>query len=154
MRAQQRGMTLPELITAMCVVAILLAIAVPAFATMFTRLRVQGASGEFGTDLQYARSEAVRQRAAVSLSTNAAGDGYSIVANAVTLKSVSLPSGVKVSPGTAVSFDAMRALADPADQEFVFASTDDSLQMQIAINVLGRIEQCVAAGSFPGYSAC
>ena len=54
MDARQRGMTLPELITAMCVAAILLALAVPSFATMFTRLRVQGASGEFGTDLQYA----------------------------------------------------------------------------------------------------
>jgi prepilin-type N-terminal cleavage/methylation domain-containing protein len=154
MRARQKGMTLPELITAMCVVAILLAIAVPAFATMFTRLRVQGASGEFGTDLQYARSEALRQRVAVSLSTNAGGDGYSLVANAVTFKSVSLPTGVKVSASTTVTFDAMRALADPADQDFVFASTDDSLQMQTSINLLGRIQQCVAAGSIPGYRSC
>jgi prepilin-type N-terminal cleavage/methylation domain-containing protein len=154
MRANQRGMTLVELLTAMCVAAILLAIAVPSFATMFMRLRLQGASAEFGTDLQYARSEAVRQRLPVSVSTNSSGDGYSIVANAVALKTVSLPTGVKVSALTTVSYDAMRALADPEDQSFLFASSDDSLQLQVSTNLLGRTQQCVRAGSIPGYSAC
>jgi type IV fimbrial biogenesis protein FimT len=154
MRTNQRGMTLIELLTAMCIAAILLAVAVPAFATMFTRLRLQGASAEFGTDLQYARSEAVRQRAAVSVSTNASGDGYSIVANAVALKTVSLPTGVKVDASTTVSYDAMRALAVPDEQSFVFASSDDSLQLQVSTNLLGRTQLCVRAGSIPGYSAC
>jgi type IV fimbrial biogenesis protein FimT len=154
MRAHQRGMTLLELIAVMSVVAVLLAIAVPGFATMFTRLRLQGASAEFGTDLQYARSEALRQRVAVGVSTNLAGDGYTLVANGVTLKSVSLPTGVKVDASTSVTYDAMRALADPADQNFVFASDDDSLQLQVSSNLLGRIQLCVRAGSIPGYSAC
>lgn len=154
MRAHQRGMTLPELITAMCVVAILLAVAVPGFATMFTRLRLQGASAEFGTDLQYARSEALRQRVAVGVSTNPAGDGYSLVANGVTLKSVTLPTGIKVDASTSVTYDALRALADPAEQNFVFASTDDSLQLQVSSNLVGRVQLCARAGSLPGYSSC
>jgi len=154
MVARQRGMTLPELITAMCVVAIVLAAAVPSFAAMFTRLRLQGASAEFGTDLQYARSEAIRQNLAASLNTNEGGDGYTIVVNEVVLKTVTLPIGIKVTASTGLSYDAMRALAEPAGQAFVFASTDDSLQLRVSSNVMGRVQQCVLTGSIPGYSAC
>ena len=67
---------------------------------------------------------------------------------------MSLPTGVKVSAATSVGYDAMRALATPDDQAFVFASTDDSLQMQVSTNLLGRVQICVLAGSIPGYSAC
>jgi type IV fimbrial biogenesis protein FimT len=154
MNTRQRGMTLPELITAMAVVAILLTVAVPSFATMFMRVRVQGACAEFGTDLQYARSEAIRQRLAATLTTNATGDGYSIVINDVALKTVSLPTGVKVTPSTEVAYDAMRALADPVDQAFVFAATDDSLQLRVSSNVMGRAQLCALSGSVPGYTPC
>ncbi|HEX5683800.1 MAG TPA: GspH/FimT family pseudopilin [Ideonella sp.] len=154
MVTRQRGMTLPELLSAMCVVAIVLAAAVPSFAAMFTRLRVQGASAEFGTDLQYARSEAIRQHLPVSMDTNAAGDGYAITVNGEALKTVTLPPGVTVTASTSVAYDAMRALAQPADQAFVFAASDDSVQLRVSSNVMGRAQLCVLAGSVPGYSAC
>jgi len=117
-----RGVTLPELLTAMSVVAILLAFGLPSLATMFAKVRLQGASAEFGTDLHYARSEALRQRRAVTVSTNDGGDGYDIVVDGVAVKTVSLPLGVTVTSSTAVSYDSMRALAAPAEQAFQFAT--------------------------------
>ena len=156
MHSRQRGVTLPELLVTLVVAGVLLAITVPSFGSMFARLRVQGASAEFGTDLHSARTEAMRQRSTVTVTSNAAGDGYTITAGASTLKAVSLPTGVSITAATAVTYDAMRALATPAAQTFLFQSSGvgNTAQLRVSTNVMGRVQLCVPSGSIPGYPAC
>ena len=62
-----RGFTLIEAMIVLAVVALLLALAVPSFREFVIRNRLDGASQEFLTSLQLARSEATRRGAQVTL---------------------------------------------------------------------------------------
>ena len=153
-RLRRHGFTLTEVMVTLSIIAILLAIAVPSFAWMFASLRVQGASAEFGTDLHYARTEALRQRTAVSVTSNAEGSGYAILAGATILKNVALPPGVTVTAQRSVQYDAMRALAAPEAQSFVFATSGGGSQLTVVTNVMGRVQYCSPSGSMGGYPTC
>ncbi len=61
------GFTLLELLVALAVLALLAAVAFPNFARLIETNRVVGATNEFKTALNFARSEAVRRNRSVSL---------------------------------------------------------------------------------------
>lgn len=65
------GFTLIELMVAITVVAIFLALAVPAFTSTINRSRLSAATNELVTSLQYARSEAIKRNARVDLCRSA-----------------------------------------------------------------------------------
>jgi type IV fimbrial biogenesis protein FimT len=65
--ARQAGVTLVELLTVMVIVAILMAIGVPSYRYVTTANRVATESNSLLADLQYARSEAVREGQQVSV---------------------------------------------------------------------------------------
>lgn len=62
-----RGFTLVELMVTVAVLAILLAVGIPALQTTLDKRRLTGAVEQLYSDLQYARSEAIRQNRNVTV---------------------------------------------------------------------------------------
>lgn len=147
-----RGFTVIELMACLAVAAILLKTAVPALLDQVARARLQGALNELSIDLHYARSQAVRERRPVTLSTDAGGTGYTLRNASATLKTVVLPVGVTLTPNLNVAFDALRGMADAATLEGSSSATAASLR--VTVNTLGRVQLCSPSGSFVGYPEC
>ncbi len=64
---QNSGFTLVELMVTVAVLAVLLAIAIPSFQGTLDKRRLTGAAEQLYADLQYARSEAIRQNRNVTV---------------------------------------------------------------------------------------
>lgn len=71
---KQLGLSLIELLVTLAILAVLAAIAVPSFQDFFTSNRIATASSDFITNLNLARSEAIRRGAQVAL-RNRNGNG-------------------------------------------------------------------------------
>lgn len=65
------GFTAVELLIALAIVAILASVAAPAITPMIASARVNSASSDFGTDLGFARAEAIRRGVAISVCARA-----------------------------------------------------------------------------------
>lgn len=70
---RQRGFTAIEMLVATLIGAVLLGLALPAFAALIQTHRLSGEIYGFATDLQFARAEAVRRGAPVSVCLSADG---------------------------------------------------------------------------------
>ena len=147
-----RGFTLIELMVALAVGSVLVGLAVPSFFESTARARLQGVINELAIDLQYARSEAVRERAPVTLTVNASGTRYAIANATSTLKAVTLPTGVTLTADATVSYDALRGMA-PATV-FNAAITGISGNLRVSTNAVGRVQVCTPSTAFAGYAAC
>ena len=147
-----RGFTLIELMVALVVVGMLMGLAVPGFFESTARARLQGAINELAIDLQYARSQAVRERAPVTLTVAASGARYTIANATSTLKAVTLPTGVTLTADASVSYDALRGMA-PATV-FNAAVTGASGNLRVSTNAVGRVQVCTPSTAFGGYAAC
>ena len=79
---RQRGFTLPELMTVLAVMAILGAIAAPAYGNWVAAMRARSTGTDLHTALTMARSEAIKRNAEVTLAPGASGwlAGWSIAA--------------------------------------------------------------------------
>lgn len=152
-----RGFTLVELLVGMAVAGLLAMVAVPSFAEITARMRLEGAMASLGSDIQYARSEALRRRATVNFRTNAGGNTYTIFTGSVAtpnvLKTVVLGNGLGLSSGVAVAYDPMRNFADTATSVTASAS-GTSASLRAVINAVGRLQVCSPSGSFKGYASC
>jgi len=147
-----RGFTLIELMVALGVASVLMALAVPSFFESTARARLQGAINELAIDLQYARSQAVRERAPVTLTVAASGARYTIANATSTLKAVTLPTGVTLTADASVSYDALRGMA-PATV-FNAAVAGASGNLRVSTNAVGRVQVCAPSTAFGGYAAC
>lgn len=150
-RRYVRGLTLVELVVTLAVVAVLAAVAIPNLIRFAVKYRLEGVANELRTDLQYARTEAIRLREGVSLTVNNAGTGYTIsgATSGTTLKTVSLPSGAALSSGASIGFESLRGMASITGQITATASgTSDSLR--ISVDSIGRVNTCAVSGSFYG----
>ena len=110
-QARQRGFTLPELLTALAVMAILGAIAAPAYGNWVAAMRARSTGTDLHTALMLARSEAIKRNAEVTLAPKAGGwpAGWGIAAPggaarplhshpAVVVASITGPEGVTYLP--------------------------------------------------------
>ena len=149
---RQRGFTLIELMVVLAVAAVLLSVGVPSFFESTTRARLEGAVNELAIDLQYARSEAVRERAIVVLLVAANGGSYTISNPTATLKTVSLPAGVTLSADSRVSYDALRGLSQATT--FTAAASGLMPTLRVSTNALGRVQVCAPTGKFGSSPAC
>lgn len=148
----QRGLTLIELMVVVAVLAILAFVTVPSFQDLLARLRVEGIGNELATDLQYARSEALRRNTAVTLATAANGASYTIGFGANVLKTVALPAGSSLSAGTAVAFEPLRGLAQTAT--LTVATKGTAATLSVNSDPMGRVTLCSTGAKFKGYPAC
>lgn len=147
-----RGFTLIDLMVALVVVGVLMGQAVPSFFESTARARLQGAINELAIDLQYARSEAVRERAPVTLTVAASGASYTIANATSTLKAVTLPTGVTLTANATVSYDALRGMAQAT--VFNAAITGVSGNLRVSTTAVGRVQVCTPSTAFGGYAAC
>ena len=76
-RLRAHGFTLIELMVAVAIVAILSAIAAPNFNGVLVRSNIRSLSVDLGSDISFARSEAIRLGSAVSLCPAANAEGSS-----------------------------------------------------------------------------
>lgn len=76
-----RGFSLIELMVAVAILAILLALAVPSFQDMIQRNRVRTAAADLTTGLNLARAEAIKRGLSVSLCVNDTSNAWSVWAS-------------------------------------------------------------------------
>lgn len=148
----ERGVTLVELMVVIALVAVLLGLTAPPFVQMLAKMRLEGAGHNLATDLQFARTEAVQRRAAVSLATSPDGSSYGITSGAQTIKTVSLPAGVSFTGNVTITVEPLRGLANAA--EVTGSSSRIDGQLRVATDLMGRVRMCSPGTGLKGYPAC
>lgn len=161
---RRQGLTLVELMVILSVLAIVLLLALPSFSDFLARRRLEGASTELGTDLQYARSLAVDYRTDVTLTTLDDGQGYDIAGNVIEngnlvqriFKNARLVGGTAVSGGVMVRFEAHRGMraTTGSDPSITVTSTGTEATLAVRVNQMGRIQVCSPEGTMRAYPTC
>jgi type IV fimbrial biogenesis protein FimT len=108
-RVRTAGFTIIELLTAVAIAAILVAIAAPSFAEFLAKRRVEGVMSELITDFQYTRSEAVRRNETVRMTF---GAGCYVI-HAVSVSANTTDCSLSGSDIKTVQIDSSRLLLKP-----------------------------------------
>ena len=90
------GFTIIELMVAVAVLAVLVAVAVPTFNDFFDRHRVRGAAEEVVSVISNARAEAVKNDLDVNIALQGAGDAWCLGGNAAAAATGGNPAGAAV----------------------------------------------------------
>jgi type IV fimbrial biogenesis protein FimT len=143
-RSPSRGFTLVELLVTTSIAAILLTLAVPSFSTLILNQQVRVSAGDLQTTLFYARSEAIKRAADVSV-VPSGGDwknGWSVqLTDGTVLRSESaLNDQLASMVGTTVTYQSSGHVPPPVIGTIVFkvAGNYSVTARCIAIDLSGR----------------
>jgi type IV fimbrial biogenesis protein FimT len=132
---RQRGFTLIELIVAIAIGGILVAIGIPSYLDFVERNTITTTSNELLGGLLLARSEAVRQEASTTFTPEV--NGWLVQSGDVTLLDHTVTSDYIAITGDAVTYSARgRANLDAARS--IDISYKDSLVSRVCLSISGR----------------
>lgn len=153
---RMRGMTLIELLVVLAITAILLTLAVPSFTDQMARRRLEGVATDLSADLQFARSQAVNDRATVRIITETGGSQYRIVnAAGTTLKTVVFPAGITSTDAVTVDYEQLRGGATVVNGPINISSTRTAATMRVNVSATGRVSLCSPLATYlRGYTQC
>ncbi|MGD8914113.1 MAG: GspH/FimT family pseudopilin [Candidatus Thiodiazotropha sp.] len=132
---RKRGFTLAELMVAIAIAGILVAIGVPSYLDFVERNTITTTSNELLGGLLLARSEAVRQEASTTFTPEA--DGWLVQAGNVTLLDHTVTSNHIAIAGNAVTYSA-RGRAGLDATESIDISYKDTLVSRVCLSLSGR----------------
>lgn len=143
-RSAWRGFTLVELLVTISIAAVLLTLAVPSFSTLILNQQVRVSAGDLQTSLFFARSEAIKRAADVSV-VPAGGDwknGWSVqLTDGTVLRSESaLNAQLASMAGATVTYQSSGHIPPPVIGTIVFGVAGESgvTARCIAIDLSGR----------------
>lgn len=176
----QRGLTLVELMIGLAFLGVLLAVAAPSLQGMVTAQRMRSAASELVTDIQFARSEAVRLNRPVIMAFGpdavsacytlyirgvagfcqcTRGVGNACLGGPTELKTRGLPAsqgitlnGISAADTRDVTFDAQQGL--PNTERFTIDIASPAGSLRTLINPAGSISQCSPDGRVSGVARC
>ena len=139
MKHNNAGFTLGELMTAIAIIAILSAIAVPNMIGYRERAKLRGTFENLRGDLQWAKIRAIRDHDDVSILFDTGA--YEIInAAGTTIRSRQLPAGVIISSSSNATFDS-RGRCPAGGAAVLEKVAGNGEQKKININPLGLIKQ-------------
>ena len=160
--SKQRGVTMVEACITLAIAGILAGSALPSFTESLDKRQVEGVSSEVGTDLRYARSEAVARNTGVRVSFYPAcyvvhtgnradcacdGQGPAVCSgDAVALKTVNTASGRGVQIVANVSsmrFDPTHGTTSPTGTVCTVPASGRSVHH--VVSIMGRVRSCSPA---------
>ncbi len=181
---QRTGLTLIELMVALAIIAILVAIGVPSLRLFMMQQRLKATAAELLADVQLARSASLTQRenlVTVTFGSNASTTCYAVVPRtdiasscdctkggastcaddlgkalpASRLVSIDRTSGVSVTSTDTLYFQAINGMmANRASASALITATPGG-QLQLNVSATGLPSLCVPAGSnITGFPAC
>ena len=169
--SQQRGVTLIDASITLAITGILAGSALPSFNESLDKRRVEGFSSEVGTDLRYARSEAVARNAGVRVSFHQGcyvvhtgsrddcvcdGQGPAVcTGDAVALKTVNAASarGVQiVSHVSSLRFAPTHGTITPTGTVCTVPASGRSVHH--VVSIMGRVRACSPAAAGAPCAPC
>jgi type IV fimbrial biogenesis protein FimT len=170
------GFTLIEMVFTLVVVVLLATVAAPTFTEMLERNRLKSAAEAIYSDLQYARSESLKQDEPISVTFDAGNGCYGIdddgagacscnVANNCDVGGIEKVTKITVYPnvtlGTVsftggVTFTNFQPTRGTTNAGSVLVNNSAGSQLKLIVSSLGRIRICVPAGkpAVLGYDGC
>jgi type IV fimbrial biogenesis protein FimT len=166
---QQRGVTMIEACITLAIAGILAGSALPSFTESLDKRKVEGISSEVGTDLRYARSEAVARNTGVRVSFHQGcyvvhtgsradcqcdGQGPAVCSgDAVALKTVSASSGVQVVANvSSLRFDPINGTTSPTGTVCTVPANGRSVHH--VVSLMGRVRTCSPAAAGAPCAPC
>lgn len=168
-RIYQKGITLIEALVAISIMVILLSLAVPAFTGLLDRNRLRSAADQLYTDLQYARSEAIKRNANVYFSVSGGSDwAYGIGTSDACTCSTGSCSSCELKTVTNSEFKNINMTLPASPTQLSFSPRQGvvssaitvgfaNLQGQganVVLTLLGSPRLCSPGGTFSGYPTC
>jgi type IV fimbrial biogenesis protein FimT len=141
---RERGFTMSEMMVAVGVVAILTAVAAPPMLAMIASQRVKTATFNLYSAMSYARSEAIKRNAVVTVSprNGAFSNGYDLMTGGSVLRSQQGDAGVSISApaGLELAFDGYGRLTVPSryQLELTYGRIGATPKRCVVVSTTGR----------------